>query len=531
MKPGAFSNPVIPGFHPDPSICRADNEFFLVTSSFEYFSCLPIFRSTDLVNWELIGHALDRDEQIDLRATPASKGLYAATIRHHEGRFFIVCTDVGGIGNFVITADRPEGPWSKPVPIPIAGIDPSLFFENGRVWLTVAAPEQRGISLVEVDLATGGLVGEPQFIWRGTGGKYPEGPHIYRRDGWLYLLIAEGGTEFGHMVTVARSREIHGPYEACPHNPILSHRSTDHPLQATGHADLVEIASGETWMVFHCNRPAGYPPMHHLGRETCLAPVTWKRNGWPHVEHPLPLELPAPLPLRTQASDPAVRDDFDGPQLAPFWTFRRNPPAASFSLVRRPGNLSLQCCDGRLDSETPMAWVGRRQQHFDCRVGVSLGFNPLKTGQKAGLAVQMNHAHYAAIVVGLRAGQRMVWLEKVACGLREFAEPVSLEPGPVSLQIVATDTIYQFFAETGGARSRLGELSARLVSTELAGGFTGVFFAMFASGGDASAEAWADFDWFDYEGRTSANDQNRVPSQTGPFWKDRMFTAGEKPLT
>jgi xylan 1,4-beta-xylosidase len=280
-----FRNPVIPGFAPDPSVCRAGGDYHLAVSSFEYVPGVPIWHSRDLVRWRQIGNALDRPEQLALPPDLlASRGVYAPTLRHHDGRFWLVTTVVGGAGTIILTAEDPAGPWSDPVHLDIPDIDPDLAWdEDGRCWCTFA-----GVRTVPIDPATGTLLGTPQRIWSGTGLQYPEGPHLYRIDGWWYLLLSEGGTECGHALSIARGRSPRGPFEPCPANPVLSHRSTDHPIQNTGHGDLVRARDGSWWMVLLGVRPRGRTPSYHgLGREVFLAPVRWE-DGWPVVGPGMP---------------------------------------------------------------------------------------------------------------------------------------------------------------------------------------------------------------------------------------------------
>src|SRR5581483_5212110 len=256
-----IANPIIPGFHPDPSICRVGDDYFLVTSSFEYFPGVPIFHSRDMGHWRQIGHCLTRPSQLPLPGVQASRGIFAPTIRHHDGVFYMVTTNVTSGGNFVVHTRDPFGAWSEPIWLGQGGIDPSLFFDaDGRVYLTSTytsgpVPDEIdpatfswGVQQSEIDIASGRRLTEPRPIWGGTGGKYPEAPHLYRIGGAYYLMIAEGGTEYGHMVTIARGASPWGPWEPCPHNPIVSHRSLQSPIQGLGHADLVEAADRSWWL-------------------------------------------------------------------------------------------------------------------------------------------------------------------------------------------------------------------------------------------------------------------------------------------
>ncbi|MDU0300755.1 glycoside hydrolase family 43 protein, partial [Streptomyces sp. PAL114] len=296
MSEHLYDNPVISGFHPDPSVCRVGDDYYLVCSSFEYVPGLPLFHSKDLVHWEQIGNVLDRPGQLPLPlpGAKASGGLYAPTIRHHDGRFWVVDTNIDGGGNFVVWAERPEGPWSDPVWLALDGIDPDLAWEeDGTCWCAFSGPAG-GINIARIDPAGGKVLEGPVPTWSGSGLKFPEAPHLYRVGGWWYLLIAEGGTERGHAVSVARARSPRGPWEAAPGNPLLSHAGTARPVQNTGHADLVEAPDGSWWMVLLGVRPRGFTPdVHVLGRETFLTPVEWDADGWPVVT-PVPERHPAP---------------------------------------------------------------------------------------------------------------------------------------------------------------------------------------------------------------------------------------------
>lgn len=342
-----FKKTIISGFYPDPSICRVENDFYLVTSTFEYFPGVPIFHSTDLVNWEQIGHCLTTSKQLPLNETPSSCGIYAPTIRYHDGVFYMVTTNVLEGGNFYVTATDPAGPWSEPIWFEDnQGIDPSFFFEeDGKCYLTGTGGdhEKPGIYQVEIDVQTGKYLSERKFIWGGTGGAYPEGPHLYKIGEYYYLMISEGGTEYGHMLTISRSKHPYGPFESYEGNPILTHRSLNHPIQATGHADLVQHTDGSWWAVFLAFRPIGYPKKHHLGRETFLAPVTWTEDGWPIVGEMgvVGEEIEHESITSEQRFDWKEREDFDQSVLDHKWIYRRNPIEENYVLNEQEGSLSL----------------------------------------------------------------------------------------------------------------------------------------------------------------------------------------------
>ena len=480
-------NPVIPGFHPDPSICRVGADYYLACSSFEYFPGVPVFHSRDLVHWTQLGNALDRPSQLRLPPdTPASGGIYAPTLRHHDGRFWLIVTNVNDGGNLLVTTTDPAGPWSDPVRLPgVAGIDPDLAWDdNGDCWCTTA-----GIGQVRIDPYTGRTLGPPHRIWAGTpGAKAPEAPHLYRIGDHWYLLIAEGGTERGHAISIARGSTPTGPFEPCPANPILTHRGTDHPIQNTGHADLVQAPDGSWWMVLLGVRPqGGSPGWHVLGRETFLAPVRW-RDGWPVVGD---LSLAPPTsPL------PPQRYDFDASALQPQWLSPRDRPEQHYGTKERPGWLTLHARSSSLD-DPGIVFLGRRQQHLSCRVRTLVD----PSAGRGGLAIRLDEAHHYEIEA-VPGGVKV--LARIG-PLRTTVAARAVPAGPLVLGIHVTTTAAVHDARTGpdtvslgveepdGAFTVLATLDGRYLSTEVAGGFTGRVIGMYAGAGTVH------FDWFEYE--------------------------------
>jgi alpha-N-arabinofuranosidase len=523
-------NPILPGFHPDPSICRVGDDYYLVTSSFEYVPGVPLFHSRDLVHWRQLGFCLTRPSQLPLPSTIPSRGIYAPTLRYHQGTFYLVTTNVdvaghsaGATGNFYIHTTDPAGAWSDPIWLDQSGIDPSLFFDDdGRAYLTstftppnaFADPTTTqpgwGIQQSEIEIATGRLLTAPHVIWSGTGGAYPEAPHLYKIHGFYYLLIAEGGTEYGHMATIARSASPWGPWEPCPHNPILSHRSQYHPIQATGHADLVEAQDGSWWLVCLGVRPQPGTRLHHLGRETFLAPVIWDQAGWPHVGDGgrIALSLDGPNLPAVRWPTPGPRDDFDGPTLGCDWNFLRWPQTESWSLTTRLGFLRLIGGPARLDDGSGVVFVGRRQAHAHCSATTRLEFAPDAEGQEAGLVVWMNERHhYAIAVTWAQNGRRMIVRQRIGA-LAVVVAHVPLGAGPVTLQVSVVPPSsaasaglapYTFaYACNDDDLQTLAHGDARYLASEVAGGFTGVYVALYATANGAPMMAPADFDWFEY---------------------------------
>ncbi|MFW6363402.1 MAG: glycoside hydrolase family 43 protein [Spirochaeta sp.] len=501
MNEGSFRNPVVTGSYPDPSIVRVNDDYYMVHSSFEYFPGVPIHHSRDLVNWRKIGYVLDRPEQLDLRNMRSSGGIFAPSLHYHNGTFYMITTNVWGRGNFFVTATDPAGPWSDPVWINSPGIDPSLFFDDdGTVYYSQQVGGGNGhIGQAEIDIATGRLKGPLQKIWAGTGGVWPEGPHIYKVDGMYHLLIAEGGTSFGHMATTARSSHPMGPYEANPDNPVLTHRHVrTHPFQALGHGDMVHTPDG-WWMVFLGVRRG----INHLGRETFLAPVAFNDQDWPVVYEGnlIDIEMPAPrLPVHSWPEDP-VRDSFDSDEFGLHWNWLRNPVTENYSLTERPGFLRLHGSPVRPMQRNSPTMLIRRQAHPRARISTLLDFDPAHANDEAGLIVRGNDENYLTLSVRRHNNRRMVFMQHYIRNTiaQELAFPYPAE-GPIQLTIQAWPDEYRFFYTTpAGDEFELGSYPTNHFVYERIGSFMGVFVGMYATGNGRPTSGPADFAWFDYE--------------------------------
>ncbi len=497
-----YQNPIIPGFYPDPSVCRVGEDYYLVTSTFQYFPGVPVFHSRDLVHWRQIGHCLTRTSQLPLENASSYGGIYAPTIRYHNGIFYMITTNVNAGKHFIVSTSDPAGEWSEPVWIDQAGIDPSLLFDGDRVYFSWTM--QGAIHQAEIEIATGALLTEPRLIWGGSGGRYPEAPHLYKFGDTYYLMIAEGGTENGHMETLARSASPWGPFESCPQNPILTHRNRGmHMVQGTGHADIIQAHDGSWWAVFLAFRQVGpYPRFHHLGRETFLAPVTWDDDGWFQIGHEGTVDLDmtvAGLPAQSVAAEPP-RDNFDQPALKLCWNFLRAPNAARRSLTERPGWLRLKGAEFNLDSLDSVVFVGRRQQHFDCTASTLLEFDPQVDGEEAGLTVFMNEQHHYEIGVTRDKGKCVIFVRRRIGDLSAVVVREVIAETAISLQIEATADTYRFsYRASDQAERTLATGATRYLSSEVAGGFTGVYIGMYATGNGHASTTPVDFDWFDYQ--------------------------------
>lgn len=504
-----YSNPVITGFHPDPSVCRVDDNYYLVTSSFEYFPGIPLFHSKDLIHWEQIGNVLSRKSQLPLERTHSyipSQGIYAPTIRYHDGKFYVVSTNISAMITFYVWTEDIRGPWSDPVVIEgWSGIDPSLHFSNeGKVYITgasfpTAVPE--GIYQAEIDIQSGKLLTEPKFIWGGTGGSSAEAPHLFEKDGWFYLLIAEGGTEYGHMSTIARSSSPYGPFESNPANPILSNRSTNKTLQGTGHADFVQDTDDSWWAVFLGFRTIPGTKFHCLGRETNLVPVTWDENGWPVIGDKGQVESENDsrnLPV-TKEVIWKQKEDFNSEKLSDEWNFYRNPVESSWSLSEKPGYLTLYGQKNTLSEDGSPAFVGRRQQHMECKISTQLSFDPVDDGEEAGMTVFMNENYHYDFYKVFKDGKAKIIFRRKVGSLWKVEKEIDHATSDVELKINVTPESFKFsFTDKNGNNVEMGEGECALLSTEIAGGFTGLYFGLYATGNGNISKTPAHFDYFNY---------------------------------
>ena len=492
-----FRNPVIPGFHPDPSVCRVGDDYYLVTSSFEWFPGVPVFHSRDLVHWRQLGHVLDRPSQLGLDGVRPSGGIYAATIRHHRGVFYVVTTLVDGPGpggHLVVTATDPAGPWSEPHWLEGDGFDPSLFFDDdGRAWLT-ATREKAGkaydgdceVWLREFDPQALETTGEEHVIWEGSarGAVWTEGPRLFRVDGRYVLLASEGGTEENHAVVAARSDHVTGPYLPDPRNPVLTHRhlGRHHPLTRTGHADLVRTPAGEWWMVLLAVRTGSL-----LGRETFLTRVDWE-DGRPVVA-PVETVAEAPaLPAHPWPATPAC-DHFDGPRLAPRWNMLRTPRDRFWSLDG--GGLRLRPRPETLGDRANPSLVACRITDPHFAVHTAIGAVP---AGEAGLALMLKdtaHIRFAVTAEGLALVVRRGDADEVVAR----AETV-----PRLLGVEGHGTALRFrFAARPGDWQEAGTVDAGFLCPGADGDFTGTFAGLYAVGdGSTDDDRQAVFDWFEY---------------------------------
>ena len=433
-KDNLYINPILPGSYPDPSICKVGEEFFIVNSSFEYFPGLPIHKSKDLINWELIGYGLHRKNQcnqkVNLVDVQSNGGIHAPTIRYHNGLFYIITTNVyyneiektTDFVNFIITSKDAAGPWSNPFVIEGApGIDPDIFFDDdGRIWYVgTHSPEKPNfqgegeIWLQELDIINWKLKGERYFLWRGAcGGVWAEGPHMYKKDGRYYLMIAEGGTSFNHAVMVAVSDKITGPFTPNERNPILSsrHLSYDNWVHSTGHGDLIELSDGR-WYIVALGIRGDEQNGSNMGRETFLAPVKWEREPfeWKEVKYLWPVVAPKtgqierfneiPFKNTKQYQSLNFSDDFDQSDLSLEWNFRRVPLPNSYSLKANTGHLRVYASPNIIKERGRSNFIGFRQKETDFTYEAKINFQPKQSETQAGIALVQKDNNYITFTI------------------------------------------------------------------------------------------------------------------------------------
>ena len=528
-----FKNPILAGGYPDPSICKVGDTFYLVNSSFEYFPGLPIHKSTDLINWELIGHGLHRESQasstVNLVDVQSNGGIHAPTIRYNKGVYYIISTNVyydaennkTDMVNFIITANNPAGPWSDPIHIEGApGIDPDLFFDdNGKVWYVGnQAPEnprfdgEGEIWLQELDLNEYSLIGERHLLWRGAcGGVWAEGPHMYKKDGKYYLIIAEGGTSFNHAVMVAMSEKIEGPYISNPRNPILTsrHLSYDNWVNSTGHGDIVELDDGRYYMVIlgirnEINRGS------NMGRETFIAPLSWEREPFEWKENKDLWPVVSPISGKVEKENEVIftnstqinsynfRDDFNSKTLGLKWNFRRLPLENIYSLDKREGFLRIFSNQNIIKERHRAALMGFKQNQTNFEYFTSMNFNPENNKSEAGISIFQKDDNYLNFTVVKKDGNFFI---KVSAynNNKLILKDEQLIPdykGKIKLKISSEDGEYKLFYSTRGFRYRLFDKLKNDIL--LSKGYTGAHIGLYITSNGEDSNDYVDFDYVDY---------------------------------
>jgi xylan 1,4-beta-xylosidase len=518
-----IQNPVLKGFYPDPSICRVGDDYYLVNSTFAYFPGLPIFHSKDLVNWEQIGSAMDRPSQLKLDGLGISRGLFAPAIRYNKGIFYISCTLIDNGNNFVITSKNISKGWSDPIWLPqVEGIDPSLFFDdNNRAYIIYNSdpPEKislydghRTIKIVEFDATTNKVISSPLIIVNGGTDitKKPiwiEGPHIFKKEGFYYLIAAEGGTGYEHSEVVFRSKNVTGPYESFADNPILTQRNLDpnrkDPITSTGHADFVEDGLGNWYAVFLGCRPyeAGF---YNTGRETFMAPVTWSK-GWPKVDLQGDI-VKDNYVLKAKSSAEVVKknndeffDDFAASKLNNQWMFLRTPNDNWYTLDSKKGTLSISTRPETVSGNGNPSFIGFRQQHLVGEVSTEMEFTTQKENEKSGLIVFQNESQFYYLCQSIKNNQPVIQLfQSEGNGVKEINSVAIKSSRKVFFKIKADKSFYgfQYSLDNKNWITVADKMDAKFLSTEIGGGFVGCFYAMYTTSLGQESSNKAQFKWF-----------------------------------
>lgn len=529
----SYTNPILSGFYPDPSICRVGNDYYIVNSSFAYFPGLPIFHSTDLVNWKQIANAMDRKEQLDLTNAGVSRGLFAPSITWHNGTFYIICTLIDKGGNFMITAKDPKGPWSNPIWLKDAqGIDPSIFFDsNDRSYIVFNSnpPDNkslysghRTIRILEFDANTGKVLTQNKILVNGGVdiSKNPvwiEAPHIFKKGDWYYLICAEGGTGYNHSEVVFRSKSVDGPYTPYEQNPILTQRhlprTRENPITTTGHAEFVETPDGKWYAVFLGCRPYE-GDFYNTGRDTYMTPVEWK-DEWPVIlegTEEVKYSYPVPMPQTTKAvvndfnGNLYFRDDFKEPQLNMRYLFLRNPVPDFYSLTNSKGFLTMNLLKQPASGKESPAFIGFRQSNLYGYAATEMEFSPFTRNEKAGLMIFQNENHYYFLCKSVENDKPVVQLYQSA---EKAGDPDELLTSQkldakktIYLKIEAKGDKYAFyFAEKKDKWNLLRDnVDGKFLSTSRAGGFVGSLFVLYGSSFGKPSNVSAKYDWFEYKG-------------------------------
>lgn len=488
-----YENPIIRGCYPDPSVCRANGKYYLVCSSMHLFPSVPLFESEDLVNWNQIGWCITRKSQINLEGVPSSGGIFAPTIRFHEGRFYMVTTDDTRHRNFYIYTDDIYGEWSDPIDVDQGGIDPSLYFEDNRVYFTSNGRDENHVPCIyqcEIEINTGRKLTESRIIWRGSGGRLVEGPHLYKIGNDYYLLAAEGGTEYGHMVTYARGKTPYGPFTGYRDNPVLTNRNLgDDEIQGIGHGDLIEDWDGNWWLVhLGFRQMALWKQYHHLGREVFLMPVYWAEDGWFRVgDHGITEKMVDVPAVKKEIEQKFCRRvDFSQNNWHKQWSYVRNPVQERYQMEKNRLRICASGCS--LCEIGSPSFLGIRQKEFEShltvRVTVSKG--------EAGVSIYMDEKHHYDMAVR-RGDHGMEYVSRVCIGQMtdERCQTADGE-NDIYIEIQSFRDHYMMRIGDGEGVCLERQMESKYLSSEVAGGFTGVLYGLYAYYGEDENQ-WSEF--------------------------------------
>jgi alpha-N-arabinofuranosidase len=480
-----YLNPVIKGFYPDPSVCEANGKYYLAASSFQFFPGVPLFESDDLVNWTQFGYALTRPEQVMLDKVNSSGGVFAPTLRYNSGRFYMVTTNDTTKQNFYVWTDDIYGEWSDPVYVDQGGIDPSLFFDNGRVYFisnAVYDGAKNGIVQCEIDICTGKKISESRCIWTGSGGRFLESPHMYRINGRYYLMAAEGGTEYGHMITYAVSDDPWGPFEAYPGNPVLTNRNkAPYIIQGIGHGDLIQDRNGK-WhiMCLGFRQMHEWMQFHHLGREVFLVPVEFGADGWFTAGTDGTCDEAYEITGNFCQTEKRSYT-FENMLWNVDWQYLRKPKPENY--IFEKDGITLKGTDITLfDTDSPtFICTHQRDFRFEMKIRVSADSSGEDTGllsSEAGVTIYHDESEHYDIALRRSDASYCAVLKLSIGGIRHEEEVIFLKNNTATFEIKADNFGYTFFADG----KQLGHGASKYLSSEVCGGFTGTMIGLYAVG-------------------------------------------------
>ena len=479
-----YTNPIIKGFYPDPSVCETNGKYYLVSSSFQYFPGVPLFESNDLINWKQIGHVLTRKSQVMLEKINSSGGVFAPTIRYNNGRFYMVTTNDTTHQNFYVYTDDIYGEWSEPIFVDQSGIDPSLLFDDdGKVYFLSNGQDDEGVGGViqcQIDIATGKKLSPCKCIWKGSGGRYLESPHMYKIDGKYYLMASEGGTEYGHMVTYSRSDSVWGKFENYAHNPVLTNRNkAPFIIQGIGHGDLIRDKNGDWHIITLGFRQIHiWQPYHHLGREIFLTPVAFDKDGWFTAGNDGTTDFGYEISGDFEQTEKKLYT-FENTDWNIDWCYLRHPHFENYSLSDKA---VLKGTDITLEEVDSPTFIALRQRDFDMDYSVNVSIDK----GEAGVSVYMcENEHYDAAIRACEGGFEAVLKLNIG-GVKHIQNTVKLSCASAKLEIVSESVFYNFYVNDGGKRTHLGGGQSKYLSSEVSGGFTGVVLGLYAIGNNTA---------------------------------------------
>ncbi|MFD2935140.1 glycoside hydrolase family 43 protein [Spirosoma flavum] len=525
-------NPILTGFYPDPSIVKVGADYYLINSTFSYFPGIPVMHSKDLKNWKQIGNVISRPEQMDFMGERLTRGLFAPSISYYKGIFYVTCTDIDHDGNFVVTAKNPAGPWSNPVKISqVKGIDPSIYFDDSTdkayIIYNSDAPDRkplysghRTIRMYEFDYSKLTVVGEEKQLVNGGVdlSKKPvwvEGPHILKRNGWYYLYAAEGGTSVNHSEVVLRSKDVWGPYVPFAGNPILTQRELPadrkDAITSAGHAQFVDGPDGKMYCIFLAVRPYE-GDYYNTGRETFIAPVTWK-DDWPMIEHgekaisysyPVNYKEIKQKGALPQSGNFAYTLTFDK-TLDPALLFMRTHDKNSYSLSKKDG-LTLKLKPETIMETGNPSFIGKRQQHLYSTAETELMFTPKSDKERAGFVILQDEGHFYFLCKSKVQDKDMLQLYKSKPRSQEMEllteVPLDAKAGKVGLRIASQGDSYSFHYSTDSKNWNLlkDKVDGKFLSTKVSGGFIGCVYGLYATSSGEASKNSASFQYLKYAG-------------------------------